>query len=323
MKPKTNYKLALISVMSLLLAAPPPDMVAAKLNSFPHAKQSNLNITAKPSQANDPSFSQANVSAAGPEGSTSTILKTGAESTSLNGSTQESLIHGNIERQAGPINILFVLDASYSMKDKLGGHEKKINAAKQVLENALSRIPAGVNLGLRVFGQAYTGIPDLDCRQTALLVPVGQGNRRSIIEKVRRIEPYGMTPLEYALRQAAESDLRNLPGTKTIILITDGAETCGGDPCRYIQTLPSRGIKLKVDVVGLNLRRDPQAKSQLNCITEASGGKYYDANTAADLIEGISKSVNKAISGKVITHPNQGTKNSETQEELEPNLPEK
>lgn len=248
-----------------------------------------------------------------------TTLESGAQATSLQGSTQGSLIHGNVEHDAGPINILFLLDASYSMKDKLGG-QKKINAAKQVLENALSRIPVDVNLGLRVFGQAFTGIPELDCQQTVLLVSLGKGNRRSIIDKVRRIEPFGMTPLEYALRQSAEKDLRDIRGVKTIILITDGAETCGGDPCRYIRTLPHRGIKLKVDIVGLNLKRDPNARSQLNCIAEASGGQYYDASTSADLIESVSKSVSKAISGKVIMPDKQGPKNVETPPDLVPLL---
>lgn len=249
-----------------------------------------------------------------------TTSESKTQAASLQGGTQGSLIHGTVERDTVPINVLFLLDASYSMKDKLGG-QKKISAAKQVLETALSRIPADVNLGLRVFGQAFTGIVELDCHQTVLLVPLGKGNRRSIIEKVRRVEPFGMTPLEYALKQAAESDLRDIRGAKTIILITDGAETCGGDPCRYIRTLPHRGIKLKVDVVGLNLKRDPDARSQLNCIAEASGGKYYDANTSAELIESVSKSVSKAISGKVIMPDNKGTRNIETPPELVPLVP--
>jgi len=131
-------------------------------------------------------------------------------------------------------------------------------------------------------------------------VPLGQGNRRAIIEQVRNIRAFGMTPLEYALEQAAETDFRGSQGKKVIILVSDGADTCGGDPCRLIKMLPAYGIKIKVDVVGLDLRRDRLARDQLNCITENSGGKYYDAGSAGQLIDSVSESVNKAISGRVL-----------------------
>jgi Ca-activated chloride channel family protein len=258
-------------------------------------------------------------------GTQSTTLQTGTQSTLIQGNTQAALIQGGIERQGGPVNILFVLDCSYSMKEKLGGEVQKLEAAKQVLQKALARIPSDVNLGLRVFGQGFGGgmsmIPGIDCRQSALLVPMGQGNRRSIIEKARNLKPYGLTPLEYALRQAAEDDFAGTQGTKTIILITDGCDTCNGDPCRFIQELPAYGIKIKVDVVGLDMKHDRSGRSQLNCITEGSGGKYYDANTAAELIESISNSVNKAISGRVISKPGMSVKNSETPPELQPIQP--
>ena len=61
------------------------------------------------------------------------------------------------------------------------------------------------------------------------------------------------------------------------------------------------GIKIKVDVVGLGLKRDREAKAQMNCITETSGGKFYDANTSGELIDSITHSVNKALEGRVLT----------------------
>ena len=134
----------------------------------------------------------------------------------ISSGTEASLVEGQIERSAGPVNILFLLDCSFSMKEKMSDGVQKIEAAKQVLQNALARIPSDVNIGLRVFGQngssgtAGKFISNLmgdDCQQTALLVPLGQGNRRSIIEKVRDIRAFGMTPLAYALSMAAQSDL--------------------------------------------------------------------------------------------------------------------
>jgi Ca-activated chloride channel homolog len=213
-------------------------------------------------------------------------------------------MEGGVDQEAGPINILFVLDASYSMKEKLSG-EMKMTAAKEVLQNALSRIPGNVNLGLRVFGQSYSKLAEIDCRQTALLVPIGQHNRGSIIQSIRQIEPYGMTPIMFALREAAEEDFRGIQGPKTVILITDGADTCGGDPCAYLQALRMRGISMKVDVVGVDLAREKAAIEQLKCIAAVSRGKYYGANTSTELIEGIGKSVDTAISGRVLSKPSE------------------
>ena len=107
-----------------------------------------------------------------------------------------------------------------------------------------------------------------------------------------------------------------------MILITDGVDTCGGDPCSYIKTLKMRGISLRVDVVGLDIRRD-NAKGKLDCIAKNSGGKYYGADTAAKLIESVSRSVSRAISGQVIINPehNKEIKNPETPPELIPILP--
>ncbi len=233
-------------------------------------------------------------------GTQSTNLQTGTQSTLIQGATQGNLIQGQVEQETGPVNILFVIDASYSMKEGLGSSEHKMEAAKRVLQEAIEEIPPEVNLGLRVFGQGFTGDPYFDCQQSALLVPLGQGNRRSIIERIRQIHPFGLTPLTFALSQA-EHDLKGLSGPKTLILITDGAETCGGNPCEYILRLHEIGIKMKVDIVGLGLRRDREARAQLNCIASASGGKYYDASTAAELIDSISHSITTAISGHVIT----------------------
>jgi Mg-chelatase subunit ChlD len=269
-------------------------------------------------------------------GTGNTTLQAGTGNTTIQAGTGSSLLQTGVEREAGPTNILFIVDGSRSMLEPLGRDTQKMDAAKQVLQNAISRIPSDINLGLRVFGQGYQGgnpsmfgggfgTAESECRNSALWVPLGRGNRRTIIEKVRQIKPYGMTPLAFAIEQAATSDFRTANGSKVIILITDGADTCGGNPCKIIEQLPLYGIKIKVDVVGLSLKREPAARNQLNCIAEKSGGKYYDANTAADLIESVSQSVSKAIEGRIIVKPSKsgaGNINIETPPQLIPIEPQ-
>ncbi len=243
-------------------------------------------------------------------GTGQTTLQTGTDSTSLQTGTDSTLIKARVQRDGGPTHILILVDSSQSMKESIAGGfldavgldgdtVNKMEAAKKVLEQTLVRIPPDVNVGLRVFGQRFDNNAYTDCSATSLLVPMGTHNRRTITEAVRTLRPHGLTPLAYAL-QAAERDLANISGSKTIVLISDGAESCGGDPCEYIRAMSARGIDVKIDIVGLGLKHDAEAKAQLDCITKSSGGKYYDANTAAELAESVRTSVKQAVSGKVI-----------------------
>jgi len=318
-----------VIIASLLVCASPASAHEKRAGSEPFASQlmadsSSIQRAAAPSAppSGDSSLLKSGTDSTMLQtGTDSTMLQTGTESTMLQGGTAGALIHGRAEQEGGPITILFLVDASLSMKDGLGGGKHKMDAAKEVLVKALERIPSDCNIGLRVFGQ-FTGIDP--CHATALLVPPGTHNRGSIVEKVRGLKPMGMTPLTYALMQTAEGDLAHIQGKKTIILISDGEDTCALDPCYYIQTLPSRGIHLKIDIVGLGLKHDPHARKQLDCIAKSSGGKYYDADTSAQLIDSISHSVSKAISGTVITPgvaPGAIIKNTDTPPELIPILP--
>jgi len=251
-------------------------------------------------------------------GTNSTMLRSSTESTTIHGGTSGSLIQGGVQDETGPINILFLLDASYSMREKISGRPK-MELAKEVLAEAMNRVPGDVNVGLRVFGQqSLMGLMEADCRATALLVPMGTNNRRSVINEVSQIKAYGMTPLAWALLNAAEDDFRGVVGRKIIILISDGMDTCNGNPCQVIQQLPRFGIKIKVDVVGVDLKHDQAARSQFDCITKTSGGKYYDANTATQLIDSVSASVDKAISGRIIVKPGTNVKGADTPPELMP-----
>jgi hypothetical protein len=247
-------------------------------------------------------------------GTQSTLLQSGTQSTTIQGGTAAAIIQGGVQQETGPTNILFILDCSNSMKEKLSG-QIKLELAKRVLQDAMQRIPGDINVGLRVFGQSITPDIGLDCEQTALLVPLGTGNRGSIIRRLTELRAAGMTPLEFALRAAATDDFRDVQGRKIIILITDGIDTCGGNPCAFIAILPRYGIKIKCDVVGVDIHRSEH--NQLDCIAKTSGGKYYDANTAGKLIDSISESVDKAISGRVLT-PSEKSKNTETPPELIP-----
>jgi Ca-activated chloride channel family protein len=242
-------------------------------------------------------------------GTQSTMLQGGTGATMLQGGTGSTMIQAQVKKDAGPLNVLILLDASQTMGQGMDNvlpskQEQKMAVAKRVLKTTLQAIPVDVNVGLRVFGQSFNNAGS-DCRQTALLVPIGKNNHQAIIDEIEPLTPKGMTPLAYTLMQA-QRDFAGLPGERHIVLISDGFETCGGDPCSYIKRLSAMGYAMKVDIIGMGLKHDKIARDHLNCITQASGGHYYDADTAGELADHLKQSMLDAagqgeVSGVVIS----------------------
>ena len=197
-------------------------------------------------------------------------------------------------------SVLIVFDASSSMEDKIRG-ETKIHIAKRVLENVITKADLGINIGLRVYGASNpTGNHYIDCSDSRLLVLPGTNNRRTIISEIYKILPRGFTPITYSLSQAVQ-DLIPYRGEKSIILISDGLETCEGDPCQLAQSLVNSGINLKIDVVGFGVKDDWAAQEQLMCIALNTKGRYFSAENDSELTKGLSESINKSVTGRIIT----------------------
>lgn len=196
--------------------------------------------------------------------------------------------------------ILIVFDASGSMEDKIKG-ETKIHIAKRVLEDVLIKAGLDINIGLRVYGASNpTGNPYFDCSDSKLVVLPGTGNRRTVVSEIYKILPRGFTPITYSLSQAVQ-DIAPYSGDKSIILISDGLETCGGDPCQLAETINQSKIDLKIDVVGFGVKDDWAAQQELMCIALNTNGRYFSADSAEELTRGLSESINKSVTGRIIT----------------------
>ena len=196
--------------------------------------------------------------------------------------------------------VLIVFDASGSMEDKIRD-ETKIHIAKRVLEDVLLKVDSGVNIGLRAYGlKEPIGNPEADCTDSRLLVFPDTNNRRTIISEIYKVLPKGFTPITYSLLQAVR-DLTPYKGEKSIILISDGLETCGGDPCELAHEINLQNIDLKIDVVGFGVQDDWQAQEQLMCIALNTMGRYFSANSAEELTTGLQESINKTVTGRILT----------------------
>ncbi|MCX6348091.1 MAG: VWA domain-containing protein, partial [Candidatus Aureabacteria bacterium] len=203
---------------------------------------------------------------------------------------------------AKTVNIEYILDASGSMKELVGG-EVKMDIAKRTLSALVDRLPApggeiALNVGLRVYGHGAAGTADPAdsragrCRDTALEVPLQGVDARAIKEKVAALEPQGWTPIAYALGQA-KNDFPPGDADNIVILISDGKETCGGDPCAVAKELRASGIKLTIHVVGFDVK--PEEKAALECIAQEAGGKYFGAASAQELNDVLIKAQEQVL----------------------------
>lgn len=200
----------------------------------------------------------------------------------------------------GPQNVLIILDSSYSMEEKIG-KDRKIDIAKRVVFNTVKQIPPNTRVGLRVYGHKIGLMGIYPCRKTELLVPIGFNTANQIITRLSYINPTGQTPIAYSIKTAVDNDFIGINGPKRIILVSDGMETCDGDPCSYAVEMVRRGIDLKVDVVGFDLK-DEAAINQLKCIALSTEGKFYTADTEAALARSLQNSfqVKTQVQGKIL-----------------------
>ncbi len=175
-----------------------------------------------------------------------------------------------------PKNLLIILDTSSSMAEPFED-STKIQVAKRVLDELVGTIPDGTNVGLRIFG---------GCQVSKLLVPLKPIDRAALRAKIQAIETGGPTPIAYALEQAKE-DFDGAYGPDLIILVTDGMETCHGDPVKAARDLLASGYDLKIHVVGFDIGSLPKAREQLKEIAAATGGLYFDAQSSADLRQAL------------------------------------
>ena len=171
-----------------------------------------------------------------------------------------------------------ILDASGSMLQRLGG-KRRIDIARDVLVSLVEQtIPAGTPVALRVFGHRKP-----DACDTELLVPLAPLERRRVSGAIRGTEAKNLakTPIGVSLLEVPQ-DLASASGPKLVILLTDGEETCDGDPASAIRDLKEAGIDARLNVVGLAID-DEALKAEFESWARLGGGLYFDTADEGEL----------------------------------------
>ena len=228
----------------------------------------------------------------------------------------------SVASQTSNVNTIdIVMDYSGSMANC-------IQEAKRAMSTIVAKISPDTNLGFRVFGHDFNGtnpnnnatlakvkqiVKGKDgkykvqtkqspvgntrgyCSATQSVAPIMRANSANLLNGMNSVSVGGATPLVYALDRAVEEDFRNFQGqSKKIILITDGGENCGGNPCAYAKELASSHPEIHIDVVLVQGRF-----SGLNCLATQTGGKVYNLHNLSDFSNVIEESINSPANNSV------------------------
>jgi Ca-activated chloride channel homolog len=185
-------------------------------------------------------------------------------------------------------NILLVLDASGSMYLRLEDGRYRITAAKEALTEFVTRMPAAPDLhvGLRVYGSQVAALDEGACEDSVLTVPVAGFDREHLLQEIRDAQAMGATPIAFSLERAAE-DLRHEAGRRLIVLVTDGAESCGGDLRAVAERLTGEGFDIDLRIIGLALSEG--AVRSFERI-----GTFENTESAAELAAALGRAVDIA-----------------------------
>ena len=192
-------------------------------------------------------------------------------------------------------NVMIVFDGSNSMWGQIEG-TAKIVIARDLMENLLGDWVDDRSVGLMAYGHRTRG----DCSDIEVLVEPGQAARETILERINGVTPTGKTPLSDAVEQAATA-LSYTDQPATVVLISDGLESCERDPCALAEALEKGGVGFTAHVVGFGLGSDEDTSS-LACIAENTGGQYITATNADELGAALS-TVGNAVA-ETVPEPN-------------------
>lgn len=187
--------------------------------------------------------------------------------------------------------VTLVLDESNSMWGQIEGRSK-IEIARESVRSLLQSWSPNADLGLVAYGHNRSS----DCSDIETLRPVGPLDADGFATLVDNLTPRGKTPLTEAVRRAA-GELAQTDRPASVILFSDGIETCGGDPCALASELAGMGVNFSVHVIGFSVAAN---EKQLACLAENTGGLYLTADNAPQLQQALQTVANRAAAPMAI-----------------------
>lgn len=185
-------------------------------------------------------------------------------------------------------NVVILMDASGSMKAEIGG-ESRMTLAKQAIEDFTGQLPDDVNVSLFAYGHKGAGTEadkQLSCSSIEELYPLGAYNADSFAKAMDSFQASGWTPLAGAMEKAHDylSSYDQEQYRNIVYIVSDGVETCDGNPVAAAKLLHDSEIEAKVNIIGFDV--DDEGQNQLKTVAEAGGGEYATVRNPSEF-EGV------------------------------------
>jgi len=192
--------------------------------------------------------------------------------------------------------MIIILDASGSMTEKIEGNRTKIEIAKQVVGDLIRNLDPQIDVGFMVYGHRSKG----DCDDIELMVPPEASDHEMILKRLAQIQPKGRTPICGSVMKAAEA-LRYTEDKASVVVVTDGEETCGGDPCLLGKKLRDTGVDFRAHIVGFGLEKGEGVG--LKCLAGETKGMFLEARDSATLTSALNATVQKVVQSESTPAP--------------------
>ncbi|WP_255293646.1 VWA domain-containing protein [Bacillus wiedmannii] len=193
------------------------------------------------------------------------------------------------------LNVEILLDASGSMAGKVNS-ESKMEVAKKAIYNYLDKIPDNANVMLRVYGHKGSNNENdksLSCGSSEVMYPLQPYNKEQFNAALSKFGPKGWTPLASAI-ESVNDDFKEYTGEENlnvVYIVSDGEETCGGDPVNAAKNLNQSNTHAVVNIIGFDVKNSEQ--QQLKNTAEAGKGNYATVSTADELYLTLNKEYEK------------------------------
>lgn len=179
-------------------------------------------------------------------------------------------------------NIAILLDASGSMAQKIGG-KTKMELAKEAIDQFVSSMPEEANVMLRVYGHKGSNNDSdkkLSCGSTEVVYEMSPYNKGNFKDSLGKFQPKGWTPIAKAITETKSDFEKAEEGQNIIYIVSDGIETCEGDPVKAAKELHDSNIQAMVNIIGFDV--DSSGQQQLMSVAQAGGGQYETVQSAED-----------------------------------------
>jgi Ca-activated chloride channel family protein len=195
---------------------------------------------------------------------------------------------------------IVVFDASGSMAGPGFGEARttRIDTGRQAMREVLPEVTSVRNVGLIVFGPGPRA-PGA-CANIELRLPPAANTSARIMAQIDGVQPYGQTPIAASVQRAAEA-LRYRERPAVIVLLTDGEETCGGNPCALAHKLKTEGADVTVHVIGYMAGHASgmPATYPTRCLPEQTGGLFIGAESKEELVSALRRTLGCALSSEL------------------------